>query len=141
MKKKNNIYLSNLDTEDIPNGFELVSVEQFDKLDDDSVDEIFVKDFLGMILEKNISKFLDGLQSKLKASGFIHLQDIDIEQFCLYIANKVIPIETKNILHINRINTWYMSLITQYISTMSNMKICQMNYVNGYEFYVKIQKK
>lgn len=139
--RRNRLFLSHVETAECPKDYELSSLDDLLSLEKNSLDEIFVKEAIGMVSDNKLYSFIENIISKLKPEGILHLQDIDIEQFCLYITNKVLPVSAKNILYTNRINTWHISQITECLSSMPDLQIKQINFVNGYEFYVQTQKK
>ena len=138
---KNNLFISNIQNSEIPDAYREINLENFiEEIDESSVDEIFIKDILGNINDHQIIDFLSTIEEKMKINAIIHIQDIDIEQFCLYISNQILPIKMKNLLYNNRNNVWYMQQIVDSIRTIKNLKILQLHYINGYEFYVRAEK-
>lgn len=139
-QKEQKIYLAENDSYEAPDNFEIKNLEQLQSMEDESVDEIFVRSFLGSVSDDKFLEFIQDLLKKLKPDGYIHIQDIDIEQFALYLSSRVMPISAKNVLYTDRSNTFDMGFVMQRLRSVSEIKITQTNFINGYEFYVKIQK-
>lgn len=134
------IYLADNDSYEIPDNFKITSLKDLQAAEEESVDEIFIRSFLGSVSDEKFTEFVQDLLTKTKPDGYIHIQDIDIEQFALYLSNRVLPISSKNILYSDRNNIFYMGFVIERLRAISNVKIVQTNFINGYEFYVKIQK-
>ena len=134
------IYLADDDSYEIPDNFKITNLEDLQSAEEESVNEIFIRSFLGSVSDDKFTEFIQDLLAKIKPDGYIHIQDIDIEQFALYLSNRVLPISSKNVLYSDRNNTFYMGFVIERLRTISNIKIVQTNFINGYEFYVKIQK-
>lgn len=139
-KTKNKIFLSAYQTFNIPNGFSLQLVENIKDIQDNTVDEIFIKDIIGIYDDTAIVDFIQKIIDKLKPNGILYIQDIDIEQFCLYIANKAIHLSDKELLYKHRNNIFSISNILKILQAIDTISIQQINFINGYEFYFMVIK-
>lgn len=137
----NKAFVSHYLTTEIPSNFQILSLSDLDNTSDDSIEEIFVTDVIGGFADHSIGEFFKRLTNKLKVGGHLFVQDIDIEQFSVYLSEKTIPVGQKNILYIHkRTNVFYMRYIVNVIRQIPALKIEQMNFINGYEFFLKIKK-
>jgi len=140
-KKNNNIYVSHYNTIDIPSGFKIVSLSDFDKIKDNTTKEIFIKDIIGGFNDNNIVEFIKRAIDKLTIGGIIYIQDLDIEQISIYLSQKVLPISNKNMLYNNgRKNIFYLRYLLNILNKIPNIELEQVNFVNGYEFLIKAKK-
>ena len=139
-KTVNKVFLSHYHTINIPNNYilEVISDPKAFKLD--NIDELFLKDIIGICEDTEIASFLKTAISSLSPKGILHIQDIDIEQFCLYMSQKILPITDKNLLYYNRHNMFYMRYLVQILQGFNNISISQLNFINGYEFYIMVEK-
>lgn len=138
--KTNKIFLSSYQTLNIPNGYTLQLLADSNSLKNNTVDEIFLKDVIGSYDDETIKDFIDKVVLKLKPNGLLYIQDIDIEQFCVYLANKAIHFSDKKLLYKHRNNIFNISQIINIIKNIKSINIQQINFVNGYEFYIMAQK-
>lgn len=137
----NKIFLSHYSTTEIPSNFSLLSLSDLDRTKDGSIEEIFVKDVIGGFSDSHINDFLEIVVKKIKTGGTMYIQDIDIEQLSIYLSHKILPIAQKNLLYANqRTNVFYMRYIANLLYKMPTISIQQMNFINGYEFFIKIKK-
>lgn len=145
MKTNNKkIFISNKRTIELPSDFELILYENIDSINNNSIEEIFIGDLFDCFLDDQIKEIIKTIFTKLIKDGKLHIQSTDIEQLALYLVNKIIPIENKNILYTNnRINIQTMhsllGLIQQSIDN-SSFSILNKKYVNGYHYYIVINK-
>lgn len=137
---QNKFYISNIENIDYPDSYTLISLDKFNALENESVSEVFIHEILGSIGDNKLVSFLSSIEAKMAKDSIIHLQDIDIEQLCLYITNRVLPISAKEIFYRQRSNMWYMPAILQSIQSINTFEISQAHFINGYEFYVQIKK-
>jgi hypothetical protein len=136
----NKIFLSHYNTINIPNSYDLKIISDIKDLDND-IDEIYVKDIIGLYDDIQIIDFIKSIVHKLKPNGIMHIQDIDIEQLCVYLSYKIIAIGDKSILYANnRKNIFHLRFILNILRNMNNISIKQINFINGYEFYIMVQK-
>lgn len=136
----NKVFLSHFNTINIPNNYRLQIIKNSQEIDD-NLDEIYIKDIIGMYDDIQIIDFLKEVIDKLKPSGFLHIQDIDIEQLCVYLSYKIIAIGDKSILYANnRKNIFRLRYILHILKNINNISIKQTNFINGYEFYIMVQK-
>jgi hypothetical protein len=139
-KTPNNFFLSHYNTINVPNNYTLEIIADPKELKLKNVDQLFLKDIIGIFDDAGLVIFLKSAIDTLAPKGILHIQDIDIEQFCLYISQKVIPIADKNLLYFNRNNIFHMRFLVQILQQFSNITISQLNFVNGYEFYIMVEK-
>lgn len=137
---KNKIFFSAYDTSNIPSGYALEYINDINNIKNNTIDEIFLKDIIGSYEDDDIIYFFKEIITKLRSKGIIYIQDIDIEQFCLYLSNKAIHINDKYLLYRNRRNIFSLSQILKILKDIDNISIKQINFVNGYEFYIMVEK-
>ena len=137
---QNKFYISNMDSNDHPDSYTLITLDKFKELEDESVSEVFIQEILGSISDSKLVDFLSLIEAKMAKDSIIHLQDIDVEQLCLYITNRVLPISAKELFYRQRSNIWYMPIIIRAVQSINTFEISQAHFINGYEFYVQIKK-
>lgn len=140
MTNNNKIFISHYDTVSFPSDYSLVKSTDIQSIKPNSVEHIFIKDIIGLYADDNLILFIKSLIEKIKPGGFLFIQDIDVEQFSIYLANKAIPLEDKKLLYFNRTNIFYIQFILKILRPLKDISINQINFVNGYEFYISIQK-
>lgn len=140
MTNNNKIFISHYDTASFPSDYSFVKPTDIQSIKSNSIEHIFIKDIIGLYEDDNLVLFIKSLIDKIKPGGFLYIQDIDIEQFSIYLTNKIIPLEDKRLLYFNRTNIFYIQLILKILRPLKNISINQINFVNGYEFYISIQK-
>jgi hypothetical protein len=139
-KTQNNLFLSHYNTINIPNNYALEIIADPKELTLKNVDQLFLKDIIGIFDDTGLAFFLKTAIDTLAPKGILHIQDIDIEQFCLYMSQKIIPITDKNLLYFNRSNVFHMRFLVQILQNFNDITISQLNFVNGYEFYIMVEK-
>ena len=139
-KTSNKLFLSHYNTINIPNNYTLEIISDPKQFKLDNIDEFFLKDIIGIFDDTEIVSFLKMVVNALAPKGILHIQDIDIEQFCLYVSQKILPITDKNLLYYNRHNIFYMRYLVQILQGFNNISISQLNFINGYEFYIMVEK-
>lgn len=140
-KISNKIFVSNYDTPTYPSGFDLVLYKDVDNIADNSLEEIFITDLLDNFSDKKIPPVLDSLIFKLKDKGCLHIQSLDFEQFNTYIWSRALDITNKNMLYDSRTNIQTMSTIEKMLyNTKNKTKILCKKYINGIEYYFKLEK-
>lgn len=139
-ENKDKIFLSIYDTNHIPTGYQLCKYDELEKIKDNSLTDIFITDLLDYYTDNQIPNIIESIISKLANNGILHIQSIDLEQFAIYLTHKVIPIEHKKMLFGNKNNIQTLSLISNLIIyKYPNIKILLRQYINGYEYYLKLQ--
>jgi hypothetical protein len=139
-KTVNKVFLSHYNTINIPNNYTLEVISDPKAFKLDNIDELFLKDIIGICEDTEIASFLKAAIDSLSPKGILHIQDIDIEQFCLYMSQKILPITDKNLLYYNRNNMFYMRHLVKILQGFKNISISQLNFINGYEFYIMVEK-
>ena len=140
-KQHNKIFVSTYETPNYPSGFEPVIYQELDNIDDGALDEIFITDLLDNFPDYILSKTLESICYKLKIGGILHIQSLDFEQFNWYVASRALDLNNKNMLYDNRSNVQTMSSIEKLLNDSKiNIKIITKKYMNGIEYYFKIEK-
>lgn len=144
MKKKtkpNKVFIAHTDILETPTNFERIGISDLDKTKDGSLKEIFITSVLGGFSDENVTEFIRRCVNKLDTDGIMYIQDLDIEQICVYLSHKVLAIAEKNLLYKNRrTNIFYMRYIIDILGQFKNITIEQVNFINGYEFFIQIKK-
>lgn len=136
----NKLFLSSYKHTNIPNDYVLTLFADIEKVAENSIDEIFIRDGLGSCSDQELSRFLLLVIEKLKNCGYLNIQDIDFEQFCLYVYTKILPVDSKNLLYKNRITIYTLADVVREIKKIPHITISQTNFINGYEFFMRIKK-
>lgn len=139
-QKNNKIFISHYNHINIPNNYDLVLISDLKEIKDNSIKEIFVKDIIGTYTDQDLSRFFIEILSKLEYGGYLNIQDIDLEQFCLYLNRRILPFTEKKLLYYKRNNIFHMHEIVKIINGISEVTITQANFINGYEFFIQVLK-
>lgn len=134
------IFLSHYPTSNIPSNFTIANPTDINGYKNGSLEQVFVKDIIGIFSDENIKQFFEDIISKIKIDGLLHIQDIDIEQFCIYFSRKILPIHYKSFLYNQRNNIFDLHTLIHILRQIKNIHIVQANFINGYEFYIRLQK-
>jgi hypothetical protein len=136
-QKNNKLFISQYETSNIPTGYDLYLFENLDEIPNHSLEQIFISDLLDGYVDRDIYSILNTVISKLKHNGILHIQSLDLEQFCVYMNHRIIGIERKSILYNNRINIQSLSSLCDILIKNSNITILSRKYVNGFEYYIE----
>lgn len=138
-KTHNKLFVSNYDTSNVPTGYDLYHYEKLSEINDKSLDEIFISDILDYYTDNNIPAVLSSLIAKIKHSGKLHIQSIDLEQFCFYLSNKVISTDKKYLLFNNKNNIQTLASLCNILLQNRYLQIISRKYLNGFEYYIELQ--
>ena len=141
MSSKKNILISAYESKKIPSSFTLVLYKDIETIEKETVDELFLLDLLDWFKESEIILALSEILSKVCAGGKIHIQSIDIDQFCLYFSSRILDFNEKNNLYSGRINIQSMTSLLNIIDKNFQCEVLAKKYINGYEYYILLEKK
>jgi hypothetical protein len=139
---KNKIFISLFDTSNVPTGYELVLYEDINTIPEKSIQEIFITDLLDYHKDNEINTIIQNISSKLIHTGKLHVQSIDLEQFCIYMVNRVISIDSKYLLFGGKTNIHTLSSIGSIIlNAQKEFRCLSRKYINGFEYYLELELK
>lgn len=141
--KPNKVFISHYKTIELPSDYTFISSENIHSLENNSVGDIFIGDLFDSMSDDEINKTISEIFSKIEIGGKLHIQSLDIEQFCIYYLNKIVSTEYKNMLYSGgKINIQTMSSMLRLINSSLRDKYSIFNkkYVNGFNYYIMIEK-
>lgn len=141
MSSKKNILISAYESKNIPASFTLVLHKDIETIEKETADQLFLLDLLDSFRDFEIVEVLSEILSKVCVGGKIHIQNIDIDQFCLYFSSRILDFNEKNNLCSGRINIQSMTSLLNIINKNFQCEVLAKKYVNGYEYYLLLEKK
>jgi predicted SAM-dependent methyltransferase len=124
----------------IPSGSKFDNISNILSYENDSIDHILLQDLLDYYSESEIDITLDLVKQKLKPSGLIDIQAVDLKRLGIAIAFEEIPLNfVQQLLYPNKksIHTMY-----DIISILEKLefKINIKKYVNNIEYHLSATK-
>ena len=122
------------------NNYEHVFVTGYTELEypDNSINEIVVKEVLGLISRDKIIDFISGLCKKIRHGGRVIVNDVDLRSLCLYYQNE--DIDTN---HFNeKVHGSYLYDVEEIVDILSRLQInVDLYSVKGYNFEIIANRK
>ena len=141
MSSEKKILISMDESNNIPSSFSVVLYKDIETLEDESLDELFLSNLLDSFKDSEIIGAFGEVFSKVSVRGKIHIQSIDIDQFCLYFSSRILEFDEKNILYSGQKNIQSMAVLLNIIDKHFPCQVLAKKYVNGYEYYLLLEKK
>lgn len=141
MSSEKKILISMDESNNIPSSFSVVLYKDIETLEDESLDELFLSNLLDSFKDSEIIGAFGEVFSKVSVRGKIHIQSIDIDQFCLYFSSRILEFDEKNILYSGQKNIQSMAVLLKIIDKHFPCQVLAKKYVNGYEYYLLLEKK
>lgn len=123
------------DTSGKINNYEHVFVTGYTELEypDNSIDEIVVKEVLGLISRDKIIDFISGLCKKIRRSGKVIVNDVDLRSLCLHYQNEDIDANHFN----EKAHSNYLYDIEEIVDILSRLQLdVDLYSVKGYNFEI-----
>lgn len=117
------------------------NISNIDNYEDNSIDHIMINDLLDFYTIEISPKILNLLYQKLKTSGLLEIQGLDLKELSLAMAkNAIEPQEAQALLYRN--NRKCMHSIYDIESMLKNigLDILQKKYINMFEYYILAKK-
>lgn len=135
-----NIFLHMIKPDMIPIDFEFCSLENFDKIEDASIDNLIIQDMLDYIVDGLESDIVSSIHSKMSPGGLLHIQSIDLKQLGIAIAFEDVDISlVKKILYPYKKSIRNMK-DAQNLFLANKFNIQNSKYVNVFEYYICLSK-
>jgi hypothetical protein len=140
-KPKYYIHLAPPITED--NQFKYINYADIDSIKKSSASEIFINDMLEYISAEESKILLTKIKDKLCKNGLLHIQNTDIKGLSLNLIYDQINIDTYQTIMfsgISKKNIFCIDKMKRLISTIPDIKISKIKFLNGINFYVECTK-
>jgi len=141
MASKKNILISAYESKKTPSSFTVVLYNDIETIEKETVEELFLLDLLDYFKDSEIVEVLSEILSKVCTGGRIHIQSMDIDQFCLYFSSRILEFNEKNILYSGQKNIQSMTSLLNIIDKNFQCEVLAKKYINGYEYYILLEKK
>lgn len=119
--------------------FEFLSFDKIDDIDLNSVEAIYIHDFLDYVDENSLNKTIRILRSKLINGGKLYIQGTDIKSASAALLYGQInsKIYKSMIYGIGKKSTYTTSDIKEILSDIDGIKILSINYINASQYYIE----
>jgi hypothetical protein len=123
-----------------PNGSKFDNISNILSYEDDSIEHILLQDLLNYYTEHEVNITLELIKQKLKPSGSVEIQAVDIKRLGIAIAFEEIPLNfVKQLLYPNKKSIFTMYDIITMLEKL-NFKINIKKYTNSIEYYISAIK-
>lgn len=128
-------------TYDIAN-FEFVSLDKIKKIKNKSASEIMIQDLLEYLSDEEMHDKLQTICDKLKTDGKLFIQGVDPRSISASLTYGQIPLSLFRtmVFGVGKKNIYAIAQIKELISSINDMKITEIKFINAIQYYIECQK-
>lgn len=137
--KKTKYYIHQLKPQIEISGFEFCSLEDIDKIKNNSATEIFIYDLLEYIPYEDLFTVYQEILKKLAKNGIIHIHGTDLRSLCLSVLDGQINsgVFRSILFGYHKRNIMSISDIKLFIGSYPNLVIQKIKFLNGLQYYIE----